>query len=218
MSKSCCSDCTSARSRDAGYRRVLWAVLAVNAAMFGVEIGAGLAAGSASLQADALDFLGDAANYAISLFVVGMALRYRAMAALAKGATMFAFGLWVIAVTIWHVLHGTLPHAFTMGAVGSAALLANAASFALLWAYRDGDSNMRSAWICTRNDVLGNLAVLLAAIGVFGTGTGWPDVIVAAIMSALALQGATIVFRQAMAELRQDESRLPVAGRSLSSS
>jgi Co/Zn/Cd efflux system component len=218
MGKSCCSDCTSARSRDAGYRRVLWTVLAVNAAMFAVEIGAGLAAGSASLQADALDFLGDAANYAISLFVVGMALRYRAMAALAKGATMFAFGLWVIAVTIWHVLHGTLPHAFTMGAVGSAALLANAASFALLWAYRDGDSNMRSAWICTRNDVLGNLAVLLAAIGVFGTGTGWPDVIVAAIMSALALQGAAIVFRHAMAELRQDESRLPVAGRSLSSS
>jgi Co/Zn/Cd efflux system component len=217
VSNSCCSDCASARSRDAGYRRVLWAVLAVNAAMFAVEIGAGLAAGSASLQADALDFLGDAANYAISLFVVGMALRYRAMAALAKGATMFAFGLWVIAVTIWHVLHGTLPHAFTMGAVGSAALLANAASFALLWAYRDGDSNMRSAWICTRNDVLGNLAVLLAAIGVFGTGTGWPDVIVAAIMSALALQGAAIVFRQAMGELRQDESRLPVARRSLSS-
>lgn len=218
MSANCCGDCTSTKSRDAGYRRVLWAVLAVNAAMFAVEIGAGLAAGSASLQADALDFLGDAANYAISLLVVGMALRYRAMAALAKGTTMFAFGLWVIAVTIWHALHGTLPHAFTMGAVGFAALLANAASFALLWAYREGDSNMRSAWICTRNDVLGNLAVLLAAIGVFGTGTGWPDVIVAAIMSGLALQGAAIVFRQALGELRRDERRLPVAGRSLRSS
>jgi Co/Zn/Cd efflux system component len=170
--------------------------------MFIVEIGAGLAAGSASLQADALDFLGDAGNYAISLFVVGMALRYRAMAALAKAATMGAFGLWVIGVTIWHAVHGTLPLAFTMGAVGFTALAANAASFVLLWAYRGGDSNMRSAWICTRNDVLGNLAVLLAALGVFGTGTGWPDLLVAAIMATLAMQGAGIVYRQALAELR----------------
>ena len=185
------------------YRRVLWTVLAINAAMFLVEIGAGLAAGSASLQADALDFLGDAANYAISLLVVGMALRYRASAALAKGATMGVFGLWVIATVIWHAVHGTLPSAFAMGAVGVAALAANAASFALLWAYRDGDANMRSAWICTRNDVLGNLAVLLAALGVFGTGTGWPDIIVAAIMSALALQGASTVVRQSLGELRQ---------------
>ena len=158
------------------YRRVLWAVLAINAAMFGVEVVAGLAAGSASLQADALDFLGDAGNYIISLLVVGMALRYRAMAAFAKGATMGLFGLWVIGVTSWHAWQGTVPEAFTMGAVGVAALLANAASFALLWAYREGDSNMRSAWVCTRNDVLGNLAVLLAALGVFGTGTGWPDI------------------------------------------
>jgi Co/Zn/Cd efflux system component len=185
------------------YRRVLWAVLAINAAMFLVEIGAGLAAGSASLQADALDFLGDAANYAISLFVVGLALRYRAMAALVKGATMGAFGLWVIGIIIWHTLHGTLPNAFTMGTVGLAALVANAASFGLLWAYRTGDANMRSAWICTRNDVLGNIAVLLAAVGVFGTGTGWPDVIVAAIMASLALQGAAVVARQAAEELRR---------------
>jgi Co/Zn/Cd efflux system component len=177
-------------------------VLAINAAMFAVEIGAGLAAGSASLQADALDFLGDAGNYAISLLVVGMALRYRAMAAFAKGATMGVFGLWVIGVAGWHALHGTLPQAFTMGAVGLAALAANAASFALLWAYRSGDANMRSGWICTRNDVFGNLAVLLAALGVFGTGTGWPDVIVAAIMATLALQGAGIVLRQAAGELR----------------
>ena len=121
-----------------------------------------------------------------------MALRYRASAALAKGATMGLFGLWVIGTVVWHAVHGTLPSAFTMGAVGFAALAANAASFGLLWAYRGGDANMRSAWICTRNDVLGNLAVLLAALGVFGTGTGWPDIIVAAIMAALALQGATM--------------------------
>src|SRR6266516_177690 len=184
------------------YRRVLWAVLAINAVMFTVEIGAGLAA----LQADALDFLGDAANYGISLFVVGMALRYRAMAALAKGATMGLFGLWVIATVLWHATHGTLPSAFTMGAIGFAALAANVASFGLLWAHRGGDANMRSAWICTRNDVLGNLAVLLAAAGVFGSGTGWPDVIVAAIMAALALQGAAVVARQATGELRRPVS------------
>jgi Co/Zn/Cd efflux system component len=184
------------------YRRVLWAVLAINAVMFMVEIGAGVAAGSASLQADALDFLGDAANYAISLLVIGLALRWRATAALAKGATMAAFGVWVVGAVVWHAWHGTLPSAFTMGTVGVAALAANVASFGLLWAYREGDANMRSAWICTRNDVLGNIAVLLAALGVFGTGTGWPDVIVAACMAGLALQGAFVVVRQSSAELR----------------
>jgi Co/Zn/Cd efflux system component len=188
------------------YRRVLWIVLAINATMFLVEIGAGLAAGSASLQADALDFLGDASNYAISLLVVGMELRYRASAALIKGATMGAFGLWVIGTVIWHSMHGTLPNAFTMGAVGIAALTANAASFGLLWAFREGDANMRSAWICTRNDVLGNLAVLFAAAGVFGTGTGWPDVIVATIMAGLALQGATTVIQRSLGELRKPTS------------
>jgi Co/Zn/Cd efflux system component len=187
----------------ASYRRVLWAVLAINAVMFLVEIGAGLAAGSSSLQADALDFLADAGNYAISLFVAGMALRYRAMAALAKGATMNLFGLWVIGSVFWHAAHGTLPNAVTMGAVGLAALAANAVSFALLWAHRGGDANMRSAWICTRNDAVGNLAVLLAAAGVFGTGTGWPDVIVAAFMAGLAFQGAAVVIRQSLGELRR---------------
>src|ERR1700716_384102 len=124
MSTDCCNHCHGPdRQRDAAYRRVLWLVLAVNAAMFAIEIGAGLTAGSASLQADALDFLGDAANYAISLFVVGLALRYRAMAALVKGATMGAFGLWVIGTVVWHAVHGTLPNAFTMGTVGLAALV-----------------------------------------------------------------------------------------------
>jgi Co/Zn/Cd efflux system component len=202
MSASCCNQPVDTHRGAEGYRRVLWAVLIINAAMFTVEVAAGLASGSASLQADALDFLGDAGNYAISLFVVSMALQYRAMAALLKGATMGLFGLWVIGVTAWHAWHGTLPEAFTMGAVGTAALIANALSFGLLWAYRSGDSNMRSAWICTRNDVLGNLAVLLAAVGVFGTGTGWPDVAVAAIMAALALQGAFVVLNQSWSELK----------------
>src|SRR5919109_2157019 len=202
MGADCCDhrDMPDPHRGNPAYRRVLWTVLAINAVMFLVEIGAGLAAGSAALQADALDFFGDAANYGISLFVVGMALRYRAMAAFAKGASMGVFGLWVIGVTIWHALHGTLPNAVTMGAVGLAALLANAATFGLLWAYRNGDANMRSVWICTRNDVIGNLAVLLAALGVFGTGTGWPDVIVAAIMASLALQSAVMVIRQSLGE------------------
>ena len=203
MSASCCGNHGKPDENRGhpGYRRVLWFVLAINAAMFAIEIGAGLMAGSASLQADALDFLGDAGNYAISLFVVGMALRYRAMATLAKGATMGLFGLWVIGIAAWNAAQGTLPGAFTMGTVATIALLANAASFGLLWAYRGGDANMRSAWICTRNDVLGNLAVLIAAAGVFGTGTGWPDIVVAGIMAALAIQGAVIVVRQSLAEL-----------------
>ena len=202
MSANCCDDCRPDNASPA-FKRVLWMVLAINAAMFAVEIGAGIAAGSASLQADALDFLGDSANYVISLLVVGMALRYRATAELAKACTMGVFGLWVVGTAIWHAALGTIPSAFTMGTVGVAALLANAASFALLWAYRGGDANMRSAWVCTRNDVLGNLAVLLAAAGVFGTGSGWPDVIVAAIMAALALQGAAVVVRQSLGELRR---------------
>ena len=207
MSAHCCQHCEPDDGGPA-FRRVLWAVLAINAVMFLVEIGAGVMAGSASLQADALDFLGDAANYGISLFVVGMALRYRAMAAVAKGATMGAFGLWVLGISAWHALNGTVPHAVAMGAIGVTALAANAASFALLWAWRTGDANMRSAWICTRNDVLGNLAVLAAAAGVLGTGAGWPDAIVAAIMALLALQGSWVVLRQAADELRL--SRRPV--------
>jgi Co/Zn/Cd efflux system component len=205
MSQHCCPQCEESPQlqQDRAFRRVLWIALAINAGMFLLEIGAGLAAGSVSLQADALDFLGDSANYGISLFVVGLALHYRALAALTKAATMGAFGLWVIGATIWHAVNGTVPHAVTMGTVGIAALVANAAVFTLLWAYRSGDSNMHSVWICSRNDVLGNLAVLLAALGVFGTGAGWPDMIVAAIMAALALQGAWAVTRNASSELRR---------------
>jgi len=180
---------------------VLWAALVINGAMFLIEIVAGLMAGSVSLQADALDFLGDVANYGISLSVIGKALRYLAKAALIKGATMGVFGLWVIGAVDWHVFHRTLPQAVTMGEVGFAALAANAVVFGLLWAYRKGDSNMHSVWLCSRNDVIGNLAVLLAAVGVFGTGTGWPDVIVAGIMAGLGVQGATQIIRHARKEL-----------------
>ena len=197
--------------RDARYRHVLWVVLAINAAMFLVEIGAGLVAGSVSLQADALDFLGDAGNYGLSLLVVGTALHLRARVALVKGATMGLFGFWVIGATVWHAAQGTLPLAVTMGAVGFAALLANLAVLTLIWAYRGGDSNMRSVWLCSRNDVIGNCAVMVAALGVFGTGSGWPDLAVAAVMALLALQGAWLVIRQATGELRQLRSAPGVA-------
>lgn len=174
MSVHCCtSECPE--PTDNRYRRVLWAALLINGAMFLIEIVAGLMAGSVSLQADALDFLGDVANYGISLFVIGLSLRYRAKAALLKGTTMGLFGLWVASAIIWHAIYGTVPHAVTMGEVGFAALLANAVVFGLLWNSRKGDSNMRSAWLCSRNDVIGNLAVLFAAAGVFGTHTAWPD-------------------------------------------
>lgn len=209
MSIHCCDDAVAdtcgGGPDDRRWRRVLWAVLGINAVMFVVEMAGGLAAGSVSLQADALDFLADTGTYGISLFVIGMALRYRAVAALAKGGAMGLFGLWVAGATLWHVIYGTVPHALTMGWVGALALAANGACFALLWACRKGDSNMRSVWICSRNDVVGNVAVLAAAAGVFGTGTGWPDIAVAAIMSALALQGAWTVVRQAAVELRRHD-------------
>jgi Co/Zn/Cd efflux system component len=208
MSASCCSHHPDPSQGNPAYRRVLWIVLAINAAIFLVEIGAGVAASSASLQADALDFLGDAGNYAISLAVVGMALRYRALAALAKGLTMGVFGLWVIGTVVWHAVLGTVPEPITMGVVGGLALVANAACAGLLYAYREGDANMQSVWICSRNDVLGNLAVLLAALGVFGTGAGWPDLIVAAIMATLALQGAWMVVRRARGELQSPGVKL----------
>lgn len=169
--------------------------------MFGAELLLGFAAGSVSLQADALDFLGDAANYGISLLVTGLALHYRARATLVKGVTMGAFGVWILGSALWHSAHGTLPSAMTMGKVGVAALLANGLTFALVWKYRAGDSNLQSVWLCSRNDVIGNCAVLLAAVGVFGTSRGWPDVLVAVIMGGLAVQGSWIVTRAASREL-----------------
>jgi Co/Zn/Cd efflux system component len=201
MSAHCCGHGHDHGAASPAYRRILWIALLVNFAMFAVEIGAGLAARSASLLADSLDFLGDAANYGLALFVLGMALQWRARAALVKAASMGLFGLWVGGTTIQHALAGTVPEAPVMGAVGALALVANLGVAVLLYRWRDGDSNMRSVWICTRNDAIGNLAVLAAAVGVFGSGTGWPDYIVAAIMSALALVGALQVTRQALGEL-----------------
>jgi Co/Zn/Cd efflux system component len=201
----CCQQdgCSSTTAPDnPQWRRALWIALAVNAAMFLAEIIAGVAAGSASLQADAIDFLGDAANYAISLGVAGMALTWRARAALLKGWSLGLLGAAVLASTVWHAYAGTLPKAETMGIVGTIALLANAGVALMLYRFRTGDANMRSVWICSRNDAIGNVAVLAAAAGVFGTGTAWPDLVVAAIMAALGVSGGWQIVRQATAELR----------------
>jgi Co/Zn/Cd efflux system component len=166
------------------------------------EIIAGAAASSAALQADALDFFGDAANYAISLGVAGMVPAWRSRASIAKGGTMIGFALWVLGNTVWHAAHGTLPHAEVMGVVGIAALIANGVVALMLYRFRTGDANGRSVWICSRNDALGNAAVMLAATGVFGIGTGWPDVVVAAIMAALGLWGGWQIVHLAHDELR----------------
>lgn len=184
------------------YRRIMWAVLAVNAAMFLIEAGAGLAAKSVALQADALDFLADAATYGITLLVLGMAIRWRARAALVKGASMALFGLWVLGATAYNAFLLDAPDALVMGSVGVLALLANLFCALLLFRFRGGDSNKRSAWLCSRNDVLGNLAVIVAAGGVSATGTAWPDLAVASIMAALWVHAAVQIIRQAIAELR----------------
>ena len=187
---------------DPRWRRALWMAPVVNAGFFLAEIIAGLAAGSVALQADALDFFGDAVNYAISLAVAGMVLTWRSRAAIAKRGTLIVFALWVLGSTVWHAFHGTLPRAEVMGAVGFTALLVNGGVALMLYRFRTGDANMRSVWICSRNDAIGNLAVLLAAMGVFGTGTGWPDVLVAAVMGGLGLWGGWQIVSQARRELR----------------
>jgi Co/Zn/Cd efflux system component len=184
------------------YRRVLWIALVVNALMFAVELWAGFGTGSVSLLADAIDFFGDAANYAVSLAVLTMALAWRARAAMVKGICMLAFGLFVIGKALWAARTGTPPEAFTMGAISLLALAANVGVAAILYAWREGDANMRSVWLCSRNDAVGNVAVFLAALGVQATASAWPDLAVAFAMGALAVSSAWAVLRQARAELK----------------
>ena len=204
MADNCCeSACGSETAKaEPRWRRVLWAALIVNAGMFLVEMAAGAAADSRALQADALDFLGDAANYAVSLAVVGMALAWRARAALLKSLFMLGFAGWVLGSAVLAFVNGTAPDPKTMGIIGALALAANVGVAFLLYRYRTGDANMRSVWICSRNDAIGNVAVMVAALGVFSLGSAWPDLIVASIMAALALTGGIQVMRQAWGELK----------------
>ena len=199
---SCCeSGCSPSVAVSPRYRRALWVALVVNAVMFVVEIVGGLKAGSVSLLADAVDIAGDSANYGLSLTVLSMGLMWRARAAFVKGATMATFGLFVIAKTLWAAYAGVPPEAFTMGVIALLALAANAGVAALLYAFRDGDADMRSVWLCSRNDAIGNVAVLLAAVGVFGTGSRWPDLLVATVIAGLAISAGRAVMRQARGEL-----------------
>ena len=204
MGANCCSTACETTRLTKRYRKILWAALVINLGMFGVEIFAGVRADSVSLLADSLDFLGDAANYGISLLVLGMSQTLRAKASLFKALSMLTFGVGVLIAAIWHLLSGQVPDAPTMGWVGSLALLANVGVAALLYAYREGDSNMRSVWLCSRNDALGNIAVLFAALGVFGTGSAWPDLLVAGIMAGLAVGSSYQVMRHARQELIQE--------------
>ena len=200
----CCNDnCAADAGSSPRYRRVLWIALWINAFMFGVEIIGGLLAGSVSLLADAVDFAGDAANYGLSLAILSRVLAWRARAALVKGLSMGAYGLYVLVRAAWGAFVGEVPQALTMGLVAMVALIANVGVAAMLYAYREGDANMRSVWLCSRNDAIGNVAVMLAALGVFGSGQGWPDLVVAAIMGLLALSAARVVIRQARHELAQ---------------
>lgn len=199
----CCGGDARFDGVSADYKRRLWIVIALNATMFLVEMGAGRLAGSQALQADALDFLGDALTYGISLAVIGASVRIRATAAIAKGASLFLMGAWVFGSTIHRVFYLGAPEAGIMGAIGLLALAVNTASVLLLMRYKDGDANVRSVWLCSRNDAIGNVAVMAAALGVWGTATGWPDLIVAGIMAGLFLSSAAQILRQALREWRE---------------
>lgn len=203
MSTCCNSTCTSQTSTSPRFRKALWAALAINAAMFAVEIVAGVQSGSVSLLADAVDFAGDAANYGISLAVFSLGLASRSRAAMLKGLSMAAFGLFVLGKTGWSAIGGIPPEPLTMGAIAALALLANGGVALMLYAFRDGEANMRSVWLCSRNDAIGNVLVMLAAAGVFGTGSAWPDLVVALFMGGLALASGVSVIRHARLELMQ---------------
>lgn len=198
---SCCNSSCAPPQPSPKFRRVLWIALVVNASMFVVELAAGHRAQSASLLADAVDFFGDAANYAVSLFALTLGAVWRSRTALLKGITMAGYGLLVLVRVVWGSLEGGVPHATTMGFVGLMALIANVVVAVLLFAYREGDANMRSVWLCSRNDAIGNIAVMCAALAVTLTSSQWPDLAVALVMAILAMTAGRSVIRQALGEL-----------------
>jgi Co/Zn/Cd efflux system component len=203
VSASCgCNSDTKFQGLSRDYKARLWAVIALNASMFAIEMGGGVIARSQALQADALDFLGDTLTYGMSLAVIGLSLRVRTTSALIKASTLALMGVWVFGSTVWHAFVLGLPRAEVMGLLGSLALATNITSVLLLLKYKDGDANVRSVWLCSRNDAIGNVAVIVAALGVWNTASGWPDIIVAAILASLFLNSATKILRQAIDEWR----------------
>jgi Co/Zn/Cd efflux system component len=207
MSASCShhSHTSTEQSNSPRYRRILWIALIVNLLMFFIEIGAGLKSGSVSLLADSVDFFGDAANYALALWALSMAAVWGSRVALFKGMTMLLFGAAVLARTAWSAWNAEMPEAITMGTIGLLALTANLFVAALLYQYREGNANMRSVWLCTRNDALGNIAVLIAGVAVWGSGSAWPDLAVAAVMAGLAIHSGIQVILHARTELKSVE-------------
>lgn len=204
MAKDCCdSECQNIQNITPKYRKILWIALIINFSMFLVEVLSGFNANSVSLMADAIDFFGDTMNYGISLAVLSMSLMWRARAALFKGLTMGAFGLFVLASAVWALMHGKMPEPYTMGIIGMLALVANVSVAIMLYAYREGDANMQSVWLCSRNDAIGNAAVMIAALGVFGSGSAWPDLIVAVIMASLGISAAIHIIKKARAEMAE---------------
>ena len=208
MGVDCCRASPTFEGLSRDYQRRLWLVIAINAAMFVTETVAGALAGSQALQADVLDFLGDTVTYGISLAVIGAAASVRAWAALAKGLSLTLMGLWVFGATAYHVLVLGVPRAEVMGAIGFLALAANIASVLILVRYREGDANVRSVWLCSRNDAIGNVAVMAAALGVWASASKWPDLAVAAIMAGLFLTSSAQILRQSVRELRSARPRI----------
>jgi cation diffusion facilitator family transporter len=206
MGADCCGNGVKFDGLSADYKRRLWLVIVINAGMFLVEMGAGALAGSNALQADALDFLADSATYGISLAVIGASVRTRGFAAIGKAASLSLMSLWVLAMTAYHVLIVGVPRAEVMGIVGILALAANVTSVFILMRYKDGDANVRSVWLCSRNDAIGNVAVMLAALAVWATATKWPDLIVAALMAGLFFYSSVRILQQSLYEMRTGHS------------
>jgi len=203
MGADCCGSEVKFDGLSADYKRRLWLVIGINATMFMVEMIAGAIAGSNALQADALDFLADSATYGISLAVIGASVRTRSLAAIGKAASLTAMSLWVLTMTAYHVLVIGIPRAEVMGVIGVLALAANLGSVLILMRYKDGDANVRSVWLCSRNDAIGNIAVMIAALAVWGTETKWPDLIVAALMAGLFLYSSLRILQQSIQEMRE---------------
>lgn len=202
MSASCCSENKEFDGASRGFRRALWAVIAINAVMFGVEMLAGAAAQSQALKADALDFAGDAATYGLSLWVIGRPALWRANAALIKAGSLFVMGGAILSLALYRAFFATQPDAGMMGGIAILALIANLVSVAILMRWRNGDANVRSVWLCSRNDAIGNVAVFGSAGLVAVTGTHWPDVAVAAIMAGLFVSSAVQILIRALEERR----------------
>ena len=181
---------------------ILKVVLGINAAMFAVELTAGLLAASVALIADSLDMLGDALVYGFSLYVVARGTRMKAISALFKGTIMAAFGVFVLAQAVYQMLVPQVPSYETIGMIGLLALLANGVCLALLWRHRADDINMQSVWLCSRNDIVANVSVLIAAAGVWLTASGWPDILVGLTIAVLFLRSALSVLSSALTQLR----------------